>query len=558
VQHLAYAWSPSGALWSRQDLRAGLTETFGYDEADRLAGAAGPGGSSLSISYDLIGNITYRSDVGTYTYHASKKHAVAAAGSNTYGYDANGNLATRNGATLGWTSYNLPAVINAAGYSATFSYTPERRRWRQVSTYASGTETTIYVGEQMEKLTTAVRTHWKHRLPTPSGEVQVIRRSDGTTETLCLAADNLGSVDAVLSASGSVLARPSFNAWGGRRGSNWQGAPSQSEWQAIADTTRRGYTGHEQLDNVMLAHMNGRVYDPAIGRFLSADPFIDGAGTVQGWNRYTYVHNQPLSRSDPSGYASVRGTGQRTQLRDGSKEISAEQELAYGRGSLAWQRQWGNAYSDFGGMPPIWSFSGPGWLQYAVLPSGGEFRGSAGGRWVDAPVWYGESSNPDEAVIVSRPSEWQVVRGSNSVGNSTTQFPNAPNTTLGVRAYVGPPAELQPSHQTSPIETVHALSAVTSTIAPILEWTARMDGMPVAAKQIGRIGGAASVIGFGVSVVQGDYQSAAIQATIGTAAVAAAVFGYPVVATGIGVAGLGYAVVDVARDFSCRAEAGSC
>jgi RHS repeat-associated protein len=304
VQHLAYAWSPSGALWSRQDLRAGLTETFGYDEADRLAGAAGPGGQSLSISYDLIGNLTYRSDVGSYTYHASKKHAVVAAGSNTYAYDANGNLATRNGATLGWTSYNLPAVINAAGYSATFSYTPERRRWRQVSTYASGTETTIYVGEQMEKLTTAVRTHWKHRLPTPSGEVQVIRRSDGTTETLYLASDHLGSVDAVTNAAGTVLSRPSFNPWGGRRGSNWQGSPSQSEWQAIANTTRRGYTGHEQLDNVMLVHMNGRVYDPAIGRFLSADPFIDCAESTQGWNRYSYVKNSPLAFTDPSGYSS--------------------------------------------------------------------------------------------------------------------------------------------------------------------------------------------------------------------------------------------------------------
>jgi RHS repeat-associated protein len=161
----------------------------------------------------------------------------------------------------------------------------------------------------MEKLTTAVRTHWKHRLPTPSGEVQVIRRSDGTTETLYLASDHLGSVDAVTNAAGTVLARPSFNAWGARRASNWQGAPSQSEWQAIADTTRRGYTGHEQLDNVMLVHMNGRVYDPAIGRFLSADPFIDCAGSTQGWNRYSYVKNSPLAFTDPGGYSSVATRG---------------------------------------------------------------------------------------------------------------------------------------------------------------------------------------------------------------------------------------------------------
>src|SRR5690606_6813222 len=107
------------------------------------------------------------------------------------------------------------------------------------------------------------------------GQVQHLRRSDGTSETLYLPGEHLGSVDAVLDAGGAVLARPSFTAWGARRSSSWSGSPSSGEWQAIANTSRRGYTGHEQLDNVMLVHMNGRVYDPAIGRFLSADPFID-------------------------------------------------------------------------------------------------------------------------------------------------------------------------------------------------------------------------------------------------------------------------------------------
>jgi hypothetical protein len=187
-----------------------------------------------------------------------------------------------------------------------------------------------------------------------------------------------------------------------------------------------------------------------------------------------------------------------------------------------------------------------------------QFSGSAGGRWVDAPVWYGESSNPDEAVIVSRPSEWQVPRGSSSLGNHTIQFPDASTTTLGARANVGPQAARQPLHRTSPIEFVDALSAMTSTTAPTLEWIARVDGTPVVAKQIGRLGGFASVIGFGVSVGQGDYRSAAIQATLGAATVTAAVFGYPVLAAGIGVAGLGFAVVEVAIDFSCRAESGPC
>jgi hypothetical protein len=46
--------------------------------------------------------------------------------------------------------------------------------------------------------------------------------------------------------------------------------------------------------------MNGRVYDPVIGRFLSADPVLGGGS--QGLNRYSYVLNNPLSRTDPSGF----------------------------------------------------------------------------------------------------------------------------------------------------------------------------------------------------------------------------------------------------------------
>jgi RHS repeat-associated protein len=56
------------------------------------------------------------------------------------------------------------------------------------------------------------------------------------------------------------------------------------------------------LDNVMLVHMNGRVFDPQLGRFLSADPYVDGADSTQGWNRYAYVHGRFMSATDPGGF----------------------------------------------------------------------------------------------------------------------------------------------------------------------------------------------------------------------------------------------------------------
>ncbi|WP_372723245.1 RHS repeat-associated core domain-containing protein, partial [Immundisolibacter sp.] len=70
----------------------------------------------------------------------------------------------------------------------------------------------------------------------------------------------------------------------------------------LAVNTDRGFTGHEHLDEIGLIHMNGRVYDPTLGRFLSADPYVQFPETTQGLNRYTYVNNNPLSLTDPSGY----------------------------------------------------------------------------------------------------------------------------------------------------------------------------------------------------------------------------------------------------------------
>jgi RHS repeat-associated protein len=69
--------------------------------------------------------------------------------------------------------------------------------------------------------------------------------------------------------------------------------------------TRDGFTGHEHLDNVGLVHMNGRVYDPAIARFLSPDPVVTSPFNRQDLNRYSYAWNSPLSIVDPTGLEEV-------------------------------------------------------------------------------------------------------------------------------------------------------------------------------------------------------------------------------------------------------------
>ncbi|MDQ7048348.1 MAG: RHS repeat-associated core domain-containing protein [Enterobacterales bacterium] len=70
-----------------------------------------------------------------------------------------------------------------------------------------------------------------------------------------------------------------------------------------SEITNRGFTDHEHLDDAQLIHMNGRVYDYNLGRFLSVDPFIQAPGNSQSMNPYSYIMNNPLAGTDPSGYA---------------------------------------------------------------------------------------------------------------------------------------------------------------------------------------------------------------------------------------------------------------
>lgn len=314
-QQLAYVWNKSGYLAEREDLNQGLSETFSYDDLYRIEESQLNLVANLQLDYSSDGNITSKSDIGSYDYvtaqtgcsyysHA-QPHAVRKAGSKIYCYDQNGNMTQRDGATISWASYDLPTVINqTGGNSSTFSYGADRQRYKQVAVDGALTRTTVYIqGGLFEKITFGTNTEYKHHIVGGDGRVAIhTRRSPGTSDTIYLLQDHLGSTDKITDASGGILVHLSYDAFGQRRGANWTGTPSGSDWATIKATTQRGYTDHEQLDNLNLIHMNGRVYDPAIGRFQSADPYVPEPYNGQSFNRYSYVNNSPLNFTDPSGF----------------------------------------------------------------------------------------------------------------------------------------------------------------------------------------------------------------------------------------------------------------
>ncbi len=90
----------------------------------------------------------------------------------------------------------------------------------------------------------------------------------------------------------------SFDAWGRRRNAQTWAYTNMP----ISFGTTRGFTMHEHLDEFKLINMNGRVYDPLVGRFISPDPFVQMPDYSQSYNRYSYAFNNPLRFSDPSGF----------------------------------------------------------------------------------------------------------------------------------------------------------------------------------------------------------------------------------------------------------------
>ncbi|WCN10209.1 SpvB/TcaC N-terminal domain-containing protein [Marinomonas mediterranea] len=303
-----YNWNKLGNLSNKVEYFSNVNVGYTYDNLSRLTAyttsIAGSSHNSVSMQYDALGNITQKTDVGDYTYGQNPcgiqagPHAVTSiTGKGNYCYDANGNMTSGDGRTFQYTSFNKPNRISKGSEVSTFTYGPDQARFKKVNT-GTVASTTYYIGAYEKEIRDG---HTYHRIQL--GDFAIVEKVDSNAEKVTYTLrDDLNTLIATVSETGEVK-RLFYDPWGKR-----MDLPTIEDAQPIDIISlanfgiNRGFTNHEHLDNVGLIHMNGRVYDPEIARFTSADPLIQKPTYLQSYNRYSYVWNNPLRYTDPSGF----------------------------------------------------------------------------------------------------------------------------------------------------------------------------------------------------------------------------------------------------------------
>ncbi len=209
-----------------------------------------------------------------------------------------------------WTSYNYPSIVVSGSYSGTFFYGPDRQRYFQTVTDSNNTEQTTFIGKELE-LTYAAggATTWRHYVYAGGTPVAVIgRATNGGNWRMYILGDRQGSVSSILNGT-STFVKESFSAFGlERNAADWSTAVPAVDASNVRYVSRHGYgfqtvIGQPGSTNALgIIHMNGRVEDAVVGRFLSADPNIPDPTNTQSYNRYSYTNNNPLTMVDPTGF----------------------------------------------------------------------------------------------------------------------------------------------------------------------------------------------------------------------------------------------------------------
>ncbi|WP_018349385.1 polymorphic toxin-type HINT domain-containing protein [Longispora albida] len=219
----------------------------------------------------------------------TKIGAGASSTTDQFTYDAAGNTKTHNDKTFTWNDFGNVASITSPAATSGFVYDADGTR--VLRTDATGR--TLYLGATelhataLDATPTATRTY-------SSGVTIAVRTTTGGLTWM--AEDHHGTGQATINATTLAVTRKRTDPYGNVRGTipAW---PSQ-----------RGFVGGINDPGTGYIHIGARQYDPATGRFLSADPIFDDTDP-QSWHGYAYANNAPVTSSDPTGLKLLRQPG---------------------------------------------------------------------------------------------------------------------------------------------------------------------------------------------------------------------------------------------------------
>ena len=288
IQDRSYTYSAAGDITQVADDVNGVTYNYGYDSLHRLISETGTGNYTVPASMAMV-----------YGYNdASHLNAVTDIDLNgtnrTFSYDLNGNMTGGYDLTdpaavvsrgISYTADNMPAAIIRGAATTSFIYDGDGRRAKKTA----GSNTTVYVNDLYEIINAAATKYIF------AGNLRIAKITG--TDIKYFHKDHLGSSTVMTGASGLSVETSEYMPYGGNRD---QSGTSVSDYK---------FTDQELDTSTGLYNYDARLYDPVVGRFITPDTVIPDIYNPQDLNRYSYVRNNPLKYTDPTGHYRDFGMG---------------------------------------------------------------------------------------------------------------------------------------------------------------------------------------------------------------------------------------------------------
>jgi RHS repeat-associated protein len=291
-----------------------LTQTYTYDPLNRLQSATEtPSSWYQTYGYTASGNqyiVPGQSDnfsVSNYAAQAStnfnaQNQLTSAVENAAFDPSGNGNQTAIGPYSYTWDAEGRITSSTLSGIITAYVYDGEGQRVQKITCPANTVTCTASVSGAL--VTTYVYDA-AGNLAAEYGAPESGQTTDCGTSYCYVSVDQLGSTRLVTDSNGNVVKRYDFlpfgqEAWAGQE---WGGRTSAMGYQSTADGFNPKFTGQQRDPESMLDYFHARYYAPYQGRFVSPDPGNAGAdmSDPQTWNGYSYVGNNPLNYTDPTG-----------------------------------------------------------------------------------------------------------------------------------------------------------------------------------------------------------------------------------------------------------------